>query len=213
MARDWTEPNVCIDENMTVTESGLLRMARWSVPRQVADVMVKSSADGPFNTPQPAPPGVLMMDQKLSVKNESPLPASLRITVTRASRSWIVSNPNAVQIKDRWTRAVNRQPDMPVVSSISNGQTGSSIDLGTNSVAEPVKGRQWLSMGAGDSDEWFPQLLEPNDVFNLWYQCYYYTPPPWSDNANQNAPQHEVRARWTRIQMWMFPQQGSLVKG
>lgn len=211
--RDWVEPNVCIDENMLITVDGKLRMAKWSVPRLVLDVMVKSSKDGKFSTPQPVLPGVLMMDQQLSWKNDSPLPCSLRITATRSTRNWVVSNPNAIQIRDRWTRTVNRNPDMPTVTSISNGRTGSAIDVGTNSVAEPNPGKQWLWMGASDADEWYPQLLQPDDVFNLWYQCYYWTPPPWSDNANKNSPQHEVYARWTRIQVWAFPQQGSLVKG
>lgn len=213
MARDWTEPNVCIDENLTTTVGGLLQMTKYSVPRLVQDVMVKSSADGKFTAPQITLPGVLMMNQQISWKNDSPLPASLLISVTRSTRNWVTSNPNAIQIRDRWTRTVDRAPDMPVVTSISNGRTGSAIDLGTNSVAEPNKGRQWLWMGTHDSDEWYPQLIEPNSVFNLWYQCYYWTPPPWSDNANQNVPRHEVYSRWTRLRLWAFPQQGSLVKG
>ena len=213
MAHDWTEPNVCIDENLTVTVDGRLQLAKWSVPRLVQDVMVKSSSDGKFSKPQVVLPGVLMMDQQIVWKNDSPLPASLLISVTRGTRSWVTSNPNAIQIRDRWTRTVDRQPDMPVVTSISNGRTGSAIDLGTNSVAEPNKGKHWLWMGAHDSDEWYPQLIDPAATFRIWYQCYYWTPPPWSDNANQNAPQHQVESRWTRIRLWAFPQQGSLVKG
>ena len=153
MTYDWTEPNVCIDENLTVTVDGRLQLARWSVPRLVQDVMIKSSSDGKFSEPQVVLPGVLMMDQQIVWKNDSPLPASLLISVTRGTRSWVTSNPNAIQIRDRWTRTVDRQPDMPVVTSISNGRTGSAIDLGTNSVAEPNKGKHWLWMGAHDSDE------------------------------------------------------------
>lgn len=213
MARDWTEPNVCVDENLTVTQDGLLRLAPWSIPRLVIDQMVYSTLDGKIKAPQPVLPGVLMMDQQVSWKNDSPLPCTLRITVGRGTRNWVVSNPNAVQVRDRWTRTVNTQPDMPVVTSISNGRTGSAIDLGTNSVAEPNPGRQWLWFGAADSDEWYPEVLQPDDLFRMWYQCYYWTPPPWSGNANKNNPQHEVYTRWSRIRVWAFPQQGTLVKG
>lgn len=213
MSRDWTEPNVCIDENLTLTADNQLQLARWSIPRLVIDTMVTSTADGKVTAPQPVLPGVKMMDQQVSWKNDSPLPASLRITVTRGTRNWVVSNPNAIQIRDRWTRTINTQPDEPFTTSISNGRTGSAVDLGTNSVAEPNPGRQWLWMGAAESDEWLPQLLQPDDVFRMWYQCYYWTPPPWSDNANKNSPQHEVYSRYTRIMAWAFPQQGTLVKG
>jgi hypothetical protein len=47
----------------------------------------------------------------------------------------------------------------------------------------------------------------------MHYRCYVWTPPPWSDNANKNSPKHEAAARWARIQMIAFPQQGRLVTG
>ena len=213
VAHDWIEPRVCVDENMVISPDGLLQLAPWSVPRLVRDVMCTSTADGKIKKPQPVLPGVKMMDQTVSWKNNTPVPAQMRIDVTRSTKSWVVSNPNAVQIRDRWTRVVNNAPDEPVINSISNGRCGSSIDVGTNSVAEPNPGRQWLWQGAGTVPDWFPTLLEPGDTLSLWYQCYYWTPPPWSDNSNKNNPQHNENAGFTRIQFWAFPVQGRLIAG
>jgi hypothetical protein len=40
-----------------------------------------------------------------------------------------------------------------------------------------------------------------------------WTPPPWSSNANKNAPEHQAAANYTRIQLLAFPQQGDVVVG
>lgn len=213
VARDWVEPNVCVDENLAVSKpDGLLQLAPWSVPRNVVDVMAKSTGDGKV-TPQTALPGKLLIEQKVNWINPTPLDAMVLIRVTRGPRYWLTSTPNAIQIRDRWTRDVDRDPDEPVVSGPHNSECGSAIDVGTNSVAEPKPGQHWLWQGTGTSDEWYPFPIAPGQNLKLWYRCYYWTPPPWSDNANKNSPRHQVFARWTRIQMIAFPTQGKLVSG
>lgn len=209
---DWTEPNVCTDDNLAVTDDGLLALAKWSVPRNVIDVMAKSGADGKVTPITALTDAKLMIDQKVNWINDSPLDALVRIRVTRATRSWVTSNPNAIEIRDRWSRAIDRIPDPPVVTSLSNGRCGSAIDLGTNSVAEPNPGRQWAWQGAHDAaSEWV--TVEPGQNLWVWYRCYYWTPPPWSDNANKSNPQHSIQTRWSRIQLIAYPTQGLLVSG
>lgn len=213
VARDWVEPNVCVDENLAVSKpDGLLQLAPWSVPRNVVDVKAMSTGDGKV-TPQTALPGKMLIEQQVNWINESPLDALVLIRVTRGPRYWLTSTPNAIQIRDRWTRDVDRQPDPPVVSGIFNSQCGSAIDLGTNSVAEPKPGLQWMWQGSTSTDEWYPFPIAPGQNLRLWYRCYYWTPPPWSDNANKNSPKHQVFARWARIQLIAFPTQGKLVSG
>jgi hypothetical protein len=212
VARDWVEPNVCTDENLAVSVDGLLKLAPWSVPRNVVDVMAKSTGDGKV-TPYTALPGKLLIDQQVNWINASPLDAMVLIRVTRSTRYWQTSTPNAIQLRDRWTRDVDRQPDVPTVTGPHNSECGSAIDVGTNSVAEPKPGQHWLWQGAGTSDEWYPFPIRPGENLRLWYRCYLWTPPPWSDNANKNSPRHQAYARWTRIQMIAFPTQGKLVSG
>ena len=211
---DFTEPNVCVDENITTDDGGMLKLQPWSVPRLVGDVRCVSGGDGKL-TAQTALPGKLLIDQKLGWKNDCPLSVMMLVRVIRGSKNWEVSNPNAIQFRDRWTYiwdADDLTPSIPYTSGIYNSQCGSSIDLGTNSVAEPMPGVQWCWVDSNISDEWVGPV-DPADIFNLWYRCYVWTPPPWSDNANKNQPVHIANAGFVRIQLWAFPTQGTLVTG
>lgn len=209
---EYTELNVCIGENLTTDDTGQLRMQPWAVPRLVADVRALSGGDGKV-FPTIMLPGKLLINQKVAWRNDSPLEQTVLIRVTRGPRYWLTSNPNAIQFRDRWTYAVDTEPSPPLTSSIFNGQTGSAIDLGTNSVAEPEPGQQWMWTDINSSDEWIAQPLAPDQLFTMWYRCYVWTPPPWSNNANKNSPKHEAYANWTRLQLMSFPQQGTVVTG
>lgn len=211
---DFTEPNVCLDENITTDDAGLLQLEPWAVPRLVADVRASSGSDGKL-TPHLTLPGKLLINQRVAWRNVTPIDAMLLIRVIRGSKSWVVSNPNAIQFRDRWTYVIDPddvEPVPPVTTGIYNSQVGSALDVGTNSVAEPNPGRQWVWTDVNCSDEWVGPVT-PGDYFNLWYRCYVWTPPPWSDNANKNSPVHQANAGWTRIQLIAFPQQGSVVSG
>ncbi|WAB09534.1 hypothetical protein SEA_WOOPER_31 [Gordonia phage Wooper] len=202
--------NVCVSENLTV-EGGEISLAPWSVPRLVVDAVASSSGDGTL-FPQVTLPGKLMIDRRVGWLNDTPLDQMVLLRVTRAQRDILVSNPNAVQVRDRWSYALDETPSVPVVTGTYNSQFGAAIDLGTNTVAEPNIGRQWVSQDAHSADEWVGPVA-PGQKLNLWYRCYVWTPPPYSDNANKSDPQHECRVRWTRLQMIAFPQQGNLVAG
>ena len=210
---EFTEPNVCIDENLTTDDAGQLRLQRWAVPRPVADVRVQSGADGRLLRSEVALPGKLLISRKINWLNDTPLEQPVLIRVTRASRSILTSNPNAIQIRDRWTYAIDVEPDEPVTTSIYNGQFGGAVDLGSNSVAEPEPGLLWLWADTNTSDEWVQPMLAPSQRVTVWYQCYVWTPPPWSNNANKNSPEHEAYANWVRLQLIAHPQQGTVVVG
>lgn len=209
---DYTEPNVCVDENIITDSAGMLVMQPWAVPRLVADVRAVSGGDGKM-FPEQALPGRLLIEQKLNWHNDSPLPSMLLIRVTRGYKAWVVSNPNAIQFRDRWTYTIDPDditPTIPVTTGIYNSQVGSALDVGTNSVAEPLPGKQWVWAEANCSDEWVGPV-KPDYHFNLWYRSYVWTPPPFSDNANKNSPEHSVKGNWTRIQLIAFPSRGELL--
>lgn len=211
---DYTEPNVCVDENLITDTAGMLVLQPWSVPRLVRDVRATSGSDGTL-FPQQALPGKLLIDQQLSWRNDSPLDAMVLIRVTRAYKSWVVSNPNAIQFRDRWTYTIDDTeltPSIPVVTGIYNSQVGSAMDVGTNSLAEPNPGVQWVWADANCSDEWVGPV-KPNYWLSVWYRSYVWTPPPFSDNANKSTPRHSASAQWSRVQLIAFPQQGELVTG
>lgn len=211
---DWTEPNVCVDENIIIDSAGQLRIAPWAVPQVPVDVKALSTVDGTL-FPNMSLPGKKFIDQKIGWRNTFPLPAMVRILVTRGPKSWITSNPNAIQFRDRWTYTIGPKgltPTEPLTTSIYNSQTGSAIDCGTNSVAEPNPGKEWVWIPSNEDEEWVGPVY-PGEKINLWYQCYAWTPPPFSDNANKNKPVHKAYANWARLAFWVFPGQGNLVIG
>jgi hypothetical protein len=200
---------VCVDENLTVTTDGLLRLAPWSVPRNLVDVMMRSGGDGGIGATT-ALPGKLLIDHQDSWVNDTPVDHMVLIRVTRASKFIVTSNPNAVQFRDRWSWAQDAPASEPVVTGYFNSKCGLSADVGTNSVAEPNPGKFWGWFPATSSDEWVG-TISPGQTLNVWYRMYVWTPPPWSDNANKNTPVHIANAGWARLQLIGFPQQGNLV--
>lgn len=212
--QDWTEPNVCIAQDLTTDDSGLLRMQKYAIPEVVRDVKAKSGADGTL-FPEVSLPGKLLIEQKLKWRNEYPLPQMIQIRVVRSTKFWITSNPNAIQFRDRWTWTYDPkdvEPEEPITTGIYNSQCGLAGDLGTNTVAEPNPGKFWCWADGNMADEWIGPI-NPGDYVNLWYRQYVWTPPPFSDNGNKNAPTHEAWAYWARLQLWRFPMQPDLVTG
>lgn len=187
-------------------------MAKWSVPRNVHDVVILSGADGGVIETTTSP-GVMLMDHSASWINDSPVGHTMLVRVTRRWKKVVTSNPNAIQFRDRWAWQINAPAVEPITSGLLNGQAGLSGDLGTDTVAEPLPGVFTAWLGSNMSEEWVGLTLNPDDVFNIRYRMYVWTPPPWSDNANKNAPEHDAEAGWSRLQLIVFPQQGPTVQG
>lgn len=207
---------VCIGEHLTTVVDGpdeMLQMAKWSVPRLVFDEVAASGGDGSVLAGIEALPGKLMIDKTANWINDSPIKQRILIRVTRFTRTILTSNPNAIQFRDRWTYAVDDVPTVPIVTGIFNSQSGRAFDIGTNTVAEPNPGRLWHWAGMRSSDEWVSAPLLPGERFRLWYRCYMWTPPPWSDNANKNSPQHTAAASGVRVQLEAHPEPSEMVIG
>jgi hypothetical protein len=213
-----TSPRVCLAENLTIGPDGKLQLAPWSRPRNVVDVLAPSGADTNKLLETTTLPGRLLIDRKVEWLNDSPVDHMVRVMVTRRWRRWVTSNPNAIEFRDRWSSAItpaNTDPieaAEPVVSGYFNGQTGSTGDIGTNSVAEPSPGKFWHWWGTNTTEEWLGPV-EPGETMRVWYRGYVWTPPPFSDNANKNSPAHEAEAGWSRIQLIVYPDQGKAVTG
>lgn len=203
---DWVHTNVCLSPALTTDSQKRLRMQPFAVPRipTGCDVIARSGADGRVYPIIDQSGSKLMIDQQMSWYNDTPLDHHVRIIVTRGWRSWVTSNPNSIELVDRWESAVDGLPPMPVPTDNVSSRAGSAIDLATDTVSVPKPGRHWEWTDAASQDEWVGPL-EPGETLNLWYQAYFWTPPPWADNANRDAPEHSVRANYTRIQLMVFP--------
>lgn len=203
---------VCISKNFNI-DGNELSLEPWSVPRHVFDTTYNSTGEGAY-TQQTTLPGKLMVDSGvMSWTNDSPLPAQVLLRVSRAYRNYVVSNPNVVQIRDRYTVGLNgAAPRVPDTSNLYQGATGGGVDLSSNTVTQPIPGKLFLWEDRCITEDFFGPI-DPGEDFKAWYRCYLWTPPPWSNNANDNAPQHEAYVRSARIQMIAFPQQDAGVFG
>lgn len=201
---------VCVTRNTDIV-GGDLSIAKWALPRMVSDQYFASTGDGTFGQ-LTTPPGKLMIDSGIQTwTSDSQLPTRVLLRVQRDRRDLLVSNPNAAQIRDRYTYTINgTNPRVPETSSVLQGQTGASIDLSSNFAGTPFIGRFWVYDDQHMIEDWIT-TLEPGAAFKYWYRAYLWTPPPWSNNANANSPQHSATIRGTRIQVWAFPTQDTAV--
>lgn len=197
---------VCVSRNLSITDN-VLGIQPWSIPRHVIDQTFNSVGDGPFDQ-QTTLPGKLMIDSGiLSWTNTSPLAANMLLRIQRARREYFTSNPNVVQIRDRFTTSItDKDPRVPDPSDTYQGATGGGVDVGATSAGQPISLQVAVWEDPSVTEDWIGPV-PPGGTFKLWYRCYLWTPPPWSNNANANKPLHYASVFNARIQAMAFPTQ------
>lgn len=200
----------CVSRNTDIV-GGDLSIAPWSLPRVIFDSTYNSVADGTF-TSLTTLPGTLMIDSGIqSWVSDSPLPCRILLRIQRSYRDLKTSNPNAAQIRDRYTTTLNgTDPRVPETSSVYQGAFGGAVDASSTSSGLPYIGRFWFYDDTSMIEDWLGPL-DAGETFKFWYRAYLWTPPPYSNNANGGTPEHSATARNTRIQVWAFPMQDAAV--
>lgn len=203
---------VCVSKNLNI-DGGVLALEPWSVPHHVFDTTYNSVGDGSF-TQLTTLPGKLMIDSGIQTwTNPSTMNSMVLLRIQRAYRDWVTSNPNAVQIRDRYTYAIGgADPRVPDPSSVYTGHSGASGDTGANFNGVPDGGLFYEWEDPTLIEDWIGPI-PPGEDLKVWYKCYLWTPPPWSNNANDNNPIHSANVRSSRIQMMAFPTQDEGVVG
>lgn len=199
--------DVCVSANFGI-DGGVLSLKPWSAPRIIFDSVFNSVGDGSWTTQQYTTlPGKLMIDSTVqSWVSDSPLTTMILLRIQTGYRDWLVSNPNVIQFRDRYTWTIDgTTPRTPDVSSVYNNQSGSGVDTGTLSTGTPYVGRMWEYEDPALVEDWIK--VPSGATFKFWYQQYMWTPPPFSNNANNNSPQHAANSRNVRIQLMAFPTQ------
>jgi hypothetical protein len=202
---------VCVSRNLDIS-TGALSVQPWSVPRHVFDQSFASVGNGPYGA-QTSLPGKLMIDSGVqSWTNTAPVPAQILFRLHRGSRRYFVSSPNVVQVRDRYTFAVDSTPRSPDTSNQYQSAGGWGLDMSTRTNGQPNAGviRAWED--AMITEEW-QGPIEPGQTFRFHYRATLWTPPPWSNNANDNIPVHECDLDPVRIQLLAFPTQDLEVMG
>ncbi len=108
-----------------------------------------------------------------------------------------------VQIWDSWTTAVDATARTPDNYSAANGLTTLGLDVGTDNASQPWGGVIAQDYPATSTEDWIE--LPAGSTLNIAYRCYVWTPPPWSNNANANSPQHEADVRSVKLRLWAYP--------
>lgn len=201
---------VCVSRNLSIT-AGVLGIEPFSVPVVALDATYNSTGDGTYTVPQTVLPGRLMIDSAVqSWTNSTPLDVNMLVRIQRARRDWWTSNPNAVQVRDRYTYTINGDtPRTPDTSSTYHGQSGSAGDVGTDSAALPYQALYYEYEDGTLLEDWIN--VPAGATFKIWYRCYMWTPPPWSNNANAGSPSQSLNIYNTRIVLMAFPTQDKLV--
>ncbi|RJO72967.1 hypothetical protein D5S18_22075 [Nocardia panacis] len=203
-------PQVCVDRNLRIA-GGQLGIEKWAAVRLVAETTAVSTGDGAITgNGLTSQPGRQMIDAALSWKSDSPLRLMMRLQVIRAYRTIICSNPNAVQIWDSWTAAVDAVPRTPDNYSAANGLTTFGFDVGTDNASQPSKGVISQDYPVSATEDWIE--LPAGSTLSVRYRCYVWTPPPWSNNASANQPVHEADARSVRLRLWAYPSADEAVR-
>ncbi|QRE81824.1 hypothetical protein F1734_17295 [Rhodococcus ruber] len=202
---------VCVSRNLDIT-GGALSVQPWSVPRHVYDQSFPSVGNGTYGA-QTNLPGKLMIDSGVQAwTNTSPLPAQVLFRLHRGSRYFAVSSPNVVQVRDRFTVAIEETPRVPDTSNQYQSASGGGVDMSTNTAAKPYAGLLRIWDDAMITEEWFGPV-GPGETFRFHYRATLWTPPPWSNNANDNVPFHECEIDPVRVQLLAFPTQDLEVMG
>lgn len=202
---------VCVSRNLDVS-TGELSVQPWTVPRHVFDSSYSSVGNGDYGA-QTSLPGKLMIDSGIQTwTNTSPLDAQVLMRVNRGARYFAVSAPNVVQIRDRWTTAIDGDPREPDTTNQYQGASGGGIDMSTTTTTLPYAGLLWNWDDAMITEDWFGPV-PPGGTFSFWYRCTLWTPPPWSNNANGGIPFHEATVDPVRFQLMAFPTQDQAVMG
>lgn len=205
-------PNVCVSRNLKIGVAGKLGLQPWSVPRMVLSERVNSVGDGAY-TQQTILPGKIMMNTTLTWINDAPIEQMVMLRVTRAYRDIVVSNPNAVQIRDRWTHRIGGASTVasdPDPSQLLQSQMGASMDLSTNFFSTPLFGRLYIWRDSNTVEDWLG-VVPPGQRIVVRYRCTLWTPPPWADNASNNSPLHTANVRWSLLQLHSYPTQDTEV--
>lgn len=194
---------VCVSKNLDIT-GGVLGIEPWTYPQAVLDVTANSTGDGAITTALTTLPGRQMIDIQQSWLNSAPIPRSVLVRLLRGRRSFVTSNPNIIQVRDRYTYAIDKPALLPDVSSTYLGQSGGGIDAGATDVGTPYALKYWQYDDPCMHED-FIGPVPAGSTLNIWYRCYAWTPPPWSNNANAGAPEHSVAVNNARLQLMAFP--------
>lgn len=187
---------ICTAEFMASTSKGTGFAPSW-LPRMVAERMASSSRDG---TTERAPDGVPFIETDILWTNTTGDPLHLHMSLHRASRSLVTSNPNTVTIDDAYSFDVGVSPSAPIPAVTNNG-FGARLKASRSTSTSVLFGRLFR-----DIPDWISNVdigpIDPGESLHFRYRALYSTPGQWRTGTSSR---HEMYARWARLRLWSAP--------
>lgn len=186
---------ICTAEFMVSDAKGFGLSQTW-LPRIVAERFVQSTRDG---TVARAPDPVPFIDADLAWTNTSTDPQHLTVSVHRASRSLVTSDPNTLVFDDAVSWSVGKSPTAARPAAVDNG-IGGRIKR-ARSTQNLKFSRLFIDRGDWVSYHDIGPVL-PEQSIHFRYMCLFSTPGEWRASVQ---PRYEASARWARLRAFASP--------
>lgn len=202
---------VCVSDAFTVVD-GALGLAAWTGAVIALREQEQISYEWPDWSGITSLPGEPLWDHEIVAVNDAP---SARLAVFRLQRPYStmfeVPQPNAMQMRDGWAYRVGPGVTAPPVSVVEdyNGAWTASADSGTFSDGTTRKGRLIRYFPGSMVDV---QVHVPaGETVALRWAGWVWTPPPWSNNADDGNGRGKYVIGYTlRTLMWLPVDEGTL---
>lgn len=187
---------ICTAEFMFSQTSGTGFSESW-LPRMVAERMATSGKDGEVGR---TPDAVPFIDTDMLWTNTTAEPQHLQMSIHRASRTLVTSNPNTLALDDVWAFDIGASPRAPTPTGTGSG-FASRFKINRSVAASAQFGR--LFRDVPDTVGYVEVgAIDPGDTLHFRYRALFSTPGEW---RSAHTPRHEMNARWARLRLWAAP--------
>ncbi len=192
---------ICTAEYMISRFSGTGFSQAW-LPDMVAERMLPSGRDG---TVDRAPDQIPFIEGEILYANPYNWPIHAMVSVHRASRFLLSSNPNTLVLDDVWTTDIGVSPSAPAPTGTGQG-FGVRIQQNRSSQTPLIFAR--IFANAPDRVAYVDVgEIGVGESVHFRYRCMFSTPGNW---RTPTEPRHEANAYWARLRLWSAPMVGSI---
>ena len=187
---------ICTGEYLLSDSKGFGFSRSW-LPQIVTERFATSTRDG---TVDRAPDQVPFIDTNLVWTNTFTDPLHLSLTVQRAPRTLITSNPNLLVLDDAVSWDIGAAPSASAAVATHSG-VGARIKFQRFSASNLFFGREFADFD--DSVQYQDiGVINPAETVQVRYRCLFSTPGQWRVAIQ---PRHEASARFARLRLWSSP--------
>lgn len=187
---------ICTAEHMLSDAGGTGFSQSW-LPTMAAERFLVSTKDGPVDR---APDPVPFIDGDILYANPYASPLHAMMSVHKASRFLMTSNPNTLVLDDVYTWDIGPSPVAPAPSGSVSG-FGIRGQQNRQSQTPMIFARMFRDEADAVS---YVDLGEipVGEALHFRYRCLFTTPGNWRTPLQ---PRHEAAARYTRLRLWTAP--------